>query len=90
MANVNSFNTQLATRLATFKAQNDNVAAVVVESAGPINTAINNPKAYQAADATCLNKDGKSCLWWDNLHPGTAIHKLFAEAVANGFKGTFF
>ncbi|KAK3314304.1 GDSL lipase/esterase [Apodospora peruviana] len=90
MANVNSFNSQLATRLATFATQNANVTAVVVESAGPINAAISNPKQYQASDATCQNRNGKSCLWWDNLHPGTAIHKLLAEAVATAFKGSFF
>ncbi len=90
MTNVNNLNTQLAARLATFKSQNPGVVAEVVSSASAITTAIANPKAYNAPDATCLNKNGKSCLWWDNLHPGTAIQKLFAESVANAFKGTFF
>ncbi len=91
MANVNALNTQLAARLETFKAQNSGVStAVMVDSAWAIDKAIANPRTYGAPDATCLNKDGRSCLWWDNLHPGTAIQRLFAEAVANAFKGAFF
>jgi len=90
MSNVNSLNSQLASRLATFKAQNPGVTAFVVDSATAINTATANPRNHGAPDATCLNKNGKSCLWWDNLHPGEAIQKLFAEGVAKVWKGSFF
>lgn len=90
MANVNNLNTQLAARLETFKTQNSGVTAFMVESANALNKAIANPQTYGAPDAMCLNRNGKSCLWWDNLHPGTAIQKLFAEAVGSAFEGTFF
>lgn len=90
MTNVNSWNTQLAARLATFKGKNAGVTAVVIESAAPFNTAISSPKTYGAPDATCLNRNGKSCLWWDNLHPGEAIHKLLAAEIAKAWKDTFF
>ncbi|KAK4184756.1 GDSL lipase/esterase [Podospora australis] len=90
MANVNSFNSQLASRLQVFQQNNKNVTAVVVDSAPPFIAAISNPRQYGAPDATCLNRNGKSCLWWDNLHPGEAIHRLLAESVANAFRGTFF
>ena len=90
MTNVNSWNSQLAERLATFKEKNTGVTAVVIESAGPFDTAISSPKSYGAPDATCLNKNGKSCLWWDNLHPGEQIQKLLAAEVAKAWKGSFF
>ncbi|KAK4168475.1 SGNH hydrolase-type esterase domain-containing protein [Cladorrhinum sp. PSN259] len=87
---VKSFNSQLAARLEVFKQSKGDVQAAVIDSAGAIETAMANPKAYGAPDATCQNKNGKSCLWWDALHPGTAIHKLLAGDVAKAFKGTFF
>ncbi|KAK4156091.1 carbohydrate esterase [Chaetomidium leptoderma] len=90
MTNVNNFNTQLAARLASFESQNSGAKTAVVTSADPFNTAISNPGVYGAADATCEDKKGERCLWWDNLHPATAIHKLLAEAVASAFEGTFF
>lgn len=91
MSNVNSFNSQLASRLQQFKQQNAGVnAAVVISSSEAINKAVSNPRQYGAPDNTCTNKNGQSCLWWDALHPGTAIQRLFAESVANAFRGSFF
>ncbi|KAK4447387.1 carbohydrate esterase family 16 protein [Podospora aff. communis PSN243] len=90
MGVVNGWNSQLASRLATFKAQGPGVTAVVVDSAVALNKAVANPRAYGAPDATCLNRNGRSCLWWDNLHPGEAIQRLFAEEVAKAWRGSFF
>lgn len=84
------YNTLLATRLAVFKAVNSGVTAVVVDTSVPFNTAIANPTAYGAPDATCYNADGTSCLWFNDYHPGIAINKLVAQAVANAWKGSFF
>lgn len=44
---------------------------------------LNNPTAYGAPDATCYDGNGVSCLWWNDFHPGQAIHKVLAGAVAN-------
>lgn len=90
MTNVKSFNSQIAARLEAFKKAKGDVTTAVVDSAGAIETAIANPRVYGAPDATCTNRNGQSCLWWDALHPGTAIQKLFAADVAKAFKGTFF
>ncbi|KAK3998107.1 SGNH hydrolase-type esterase domain-containing protein [Cladorrhinum sp. PSN332] len=90
MNSIGSFNSQVAARLEAFKQSKGDVHTVVVDSAGAINEAVGNPRAYGAPDATCLNRNGQSCLWWDALHPGTAIHRLLAGDVAKAFKGAFF
>jgi phospholipase/lecithinase/hemolysin len=89
---ISEFNSQLATAAATFKSQNSGTTVWVIDTQAPFNTALSNPTAYGAASngATCYNSDGTSCLWWNNYHPGQAIQKLVAQAVANGLKGTFF
>lgn len=87
---ITQYNTLLATRLAAFKAANPGVTANVVDTSVPFNTAIHNPTAYGSPDATCYNSDGTSCLWFNDYHPGIAINKLVAQAVANAWKGSFF
>jgi phospholipase/lecithinase/hemolysin len=39
---------------------------------------LNNPQTYGFPNATCINDDGTSCLWWNNYHPGQKYHKLQA------------
>lgn len=40
---------------------------------------LDNPALYDYQDATCMNSDGTTCVWWNNLHPGWRYHKLQAE-----------
>ncbi|KAK3317213.1 carbohydrate esterase family 16 protein [Cercophora scortea] len=84
------YNDLLAARLAAFQAKNSGVVARIVDTGVPFNTAINNPTAYGAPNATCDNSDGVSCLWFNNYHPGIAINKIVAAAVAAAWKGSFF
>lgn len=77
-----TYNSLLASKLATFKSQNSGTTAWIVNTSVPFYQAINNPTAYGAPDATCYNSDGTSCLWFNNYHPGVAIQQLVAEAVA--------
>lgn len=84
------YNNLLTSRLAAFKSANTGVTAQIVDTAAPFNTAIANPTAYGSPDATCYNSDGVSCLWFNDYHPGIAINKLVAQAVAAAWKGTFF
>ncbi|KAL1866429.1 hypothetical protein VTK73DRAFT_4734 [Phialemonium thermophilum] len=91
-AAIAQYNQALADRLAAFAATATAgaVTAKVVDTTVPFNTAINDPKAYGAPDATCYNSDGKSCLWFNDYHPGIAIQKLVAQAVVDAWKGSFF
>lgn len=36
------------------------------------------PTTYGFPDATCVNADGATCVWWDDYHPGHKYHKLQA------------
>ncbi|KAF6832641.1 hypothetical protein CPLU01_06037, partial [Colletotrichum plurivorum] len=54
----------------------------LVRTTEAYETALNNPQAYGAPDATCTNEDGLSCLWWNNYHPGIQIHRLLGRDVA--------
>ncbi|KAI1266187.1 carbohydrate esterase family 16 protein [Xylariaceae sp. FL1019] len=88
---ITQYNDLLASNLASFTASNTGVVSELVDTTTPFQTAIDDPTAYGATDATCFNADGSTCLWYNNYHPGMAIHELVAEAIAAGtFKGTFF
>ncbi|KAK4237012.1 carbohydrate esterase [Achaetomium macrosporum] len=87
---IDKYNRAIATRLAAFKTQNSGVTAKVVDTTVPFNTALDNPTAYGAPDNTCYNSDGKSCLWFNDYHPGIEINRLVANAVADAWKGSFF
>jgi phospholipase/lecithinase/hemolysin len=84
------YNSLLASRLATFMSANSGVTGKVIDTQTAFKTALNNPTAYGATDAKCYNSDGKTCLWFNDYHPGMAIHKLVAQAVQTAFKGSFF
>jgi phospholipase/lecithinase/hemolysin len=81
-AAVDTYNTLLKAGVNAFKANSSGVTTWVFDTTGPFNTATNNPTTYGAPNATCFNGDGTSCLWFNNYHPGQAIHKLVAAGIA--------
>lgn len=81
-AAVVTYNQLLQAALDTFKKSNSGITAWVYDTTTAFNTAIDNPTAYGAPDATCYNSNGVSCLWYNNYHPGQAIHKLVATGIA--------
>ncbi len=86
---IKRYNDLITARLSNFTAANSGITAKIVDTAVPFNTALENPKEYGAPDAACYNSDGKSCLWFNDYHPGIAINKLVAAAVADAWKGKF-
>ncbi|PSR82788.1 hypothetical protein BD289DRAFT_483651 [Coniella lustricola] len=82
---IQSYNEALETNLATFKSSYSGVTGSVFNTSASFWTVIDNPTAYGATDATCQNTDGTTCVWYDDYHPGQAIQKLVAEALANGY-----
>lgn len=80
---VNDFNELLETGLYGFRRNNANATVWLLNSTTIFDLALDNPSAYGATDATCYKSDGTTCLWWNDLHPGLAIHKLVAEGVKN-------
>ncbi|EAW11689.1 uncharacterized protein ACLA_093880 [Aspergillus clavatus NRRL 1] len=87
---IKQYNDLIAKNLKQFKKKNSGITAKIVDTHAPFNTALDNPTAYGAKNATCFNEDGKSCLWFNDYHPGIAIHDLTAQAVASAWKDTFF
>lgn len=90
IAAIAKYNDLIATRLEEFAAANEGVNGKVIDTAKPFNTALDDPTAYGAPDADCYDDDGTSCLWFNDYHPGIAINKLVAQAVADAWKGSFF
>ncbi|KAK4101188.1 carbohydrate esterase family 16 protein [Parathielavia hyrcaniae] len=84
------YNTALSNRLETFKMANSGISSRIVDTGVAFNTALDNPTAYGAPDATCFNEDGTSCLWFNDYHPGIEINKLVAKAVADAWKDSYF
>ncbi|KAH6661444.1 fungal cellulose binding domain-containing protein [Plectosphaerella plurivora] len=84
------YNQLLAKHLAEFKSSHADVKTWLIDTATAFNKALSNPKQYGAPDGTCYNSDGKSCLWWNDYHPGIAIQKLVAEELAATVGAPFF
>ena len=87
---IGKYNAAITTSLAAFTAKNSGITAKIVDTTVPFNTALDNPTAYGAPNNTCYNGDGKSCLWFNDYHPGIEINRLVAKAVAAAWKDSFF
>ena len=68
---IQKFNQLVAERLQAFVAGHAGTKGTVIDTQTPFNMAISNPQQYGSKDATCYNSDGKSCLWFNDYHPGT-------------------
>lgn len=79
---INQYSAAVQKGVNNFKAKNAGVRAYVFNTTQPFNTVLDNPKAYGAQDATCYSTTGTQCLWFNDYHPGTAIHKKVAAGVA--------
>lgn len=87
---ITEYNDMLASGLANFTSVNNGVTAKLIDTSVAFQTAIDDPTAYGAPNATCYNSDGTSCLWYNNYHPGIAINELVAEEIATAWEGSFF
>ncbi|KAK3904422.1 hypothetical protein C8A05DRAFT_13692 [Staphylotrichum tortipilum] len=88
-AAIAKYNAAISTRLAAFTSANSGITAKIIDTTVPFNKALDNPTAYGAPDNTCFNGDGKSCLWFNDYHPGIEINRLVAEAVVAAWKGSY-
>jgi len=84
------YNDILFSQLGLFKSSNANVTATVINTAEAFDEALDHPAKYGAPDATCFNSDGKTCLWFNDYHPGIEINRLVAGMVADAWKENFF
>ncbi|ROW04209.1 hypothetical protein VSDG_00939 [Cytospora chrysosperma] len=87
---ITKYNDMLASELTNFTSVNNGVTAKLIDTSIAFQTAIDNPTAYGAPNATCYNSDGTSCLWYNDYHPGVAINELVAREIASAWEGIFF
>ncbi|KAK8905786.1 hypothetical protein QC760_005695 [Botrytis cinerea] len=87
--NISTYNADLVTRLATFETANSGVTGTIFNTTESFYTVLDDPTTYGSPDATCMNADGTSCLWYDTYHPGQAIQKLVAENFVKAMSEIF-
>lgn len=76
------YNALLTAGRNAFVAANPGVFAPVIDVLPGFNVVLDNPTAYGAANSTCYNADGVSCLWWNDYHPGLVLQNGAADDVA--------
>ncbi|KAH8660175.1 carbohydrate esterase family 16 protein [Xylariales sp. PMI_506] len=76
------FNDLLHHGLKQFRSEYPGSKVWLLDTQPIFDKALDDPSAYGAADATCYNSNGLTCLWWNDFHPGQAIHGLVAQAVS--------
>jgi phospholipase/lecithinase/hemolysin len=88
-AAISKYNTLLLAHLDDFKSSHTDASFKFLDTQLPFNQGLNNPTAYGAPDATCVNWDGHSCLWRDPYHPSVALQNLNAQYVRDQLSGWF-
>ncbi|KAF2456920.1 hypothetical protein BDY21DRAFT_386323 [Lineolata rhizophorae] len=87
---ITQYNAALSAAAAAWQSEHPGTNVVMVDTQRPFNTAMDDPSAYGAENASCYDEDGETCLWWNDYHPAMAIHRLVAGAVAEAYGGPFF
>lgn len=77
----NNFNGQLASRITTFASSYSGVVAATYDYHRWMTAVLDDPTAYGFPDASCINADGVSCIWWNNYHPGSKLNDLLAAQM---------
>ncbi|KAI1323659.1 hypothetical protein F5Y16DRAFT_383066 [Xylariaceae sp. FL0255] len=77
----NEFNGQLASRITTFASNYSGVVTATYDYHRWMTLVLNSPTDYGFPNATCINNDGTSCVWWNNYHPGSALNDLLAARM---------
>ncbi|CAG8033681.1 unnamed protein product [Penicillium olsonii] len=75
---VTSYNNGLEEMIDDFKSNHSGTTTVLYDSWSFMTKILDNPQSYEFPNATCINDDGTSCVWWNDYHPGQKYHKLQA------------
>ncbi|KAI0074838.1 hypothetical protein K474DRAFT_1664941 [Panus rudis PR-1116 ss-1] len=76
---INGFNTKLAAKVASFKANNTGVQTWLWDSNAEFTKILNDPKSYGFVDAVSFGGTGD--FWGNNYHPSAAAHDIFANQI---------
>ncbi|KAE8353989.1 GDSL lipase/esterase [Aspergillus coremiiformis] len=78
-AYVTAYNKNLKSMVDGFKANHTGVTVAYYDSWSFMTKILDSPTKYGFPDATCINEDGTSCIWWNNYHPSAKYQQLQAE-----------
>ncbi|KAL3248772.1 hypothetical protein ABHI18_011894 [Aspergillus niger] len=73
------YNENLEGMVDDFTKKKGDVTTVLYDSWSFMTKILDDPTAYGFPNATCIDDDGTSCIWWNNYHPGMKYHLLQAE-----------
>lgn len=66
-AAIKQYNAALKSRVAAFAVANPQAKTYLVDTTEPFMTALSNPTAYGARNATCFDASGTACLWFNDV-----------------------
>ncbi|KAE8136237.1 GDSL lipase/esterase [Aspergillus pseudotamarii] len=72
------YNKNLESMVDEFKINHTDVTVAYYDSWSFMTKILDNPTDYGFPDATCINEDGTSCVWWNDYHPSAKYHQLQA------------
>ncbi|KAF7629038.1 hypothetical protein AFCA_000750 [Aspergillus flavus] len=73
------YNRNLEAMVDGFKTNHTDVTVAYYDSWSFMTKILDDPTDYGFPDATCINDDGTSCIWWNDYHPSAKYHQLQAE-----------
>jgi phospholipase/lecithinase/hemolysin len=84
------WNSELQQNYDTWTNNHDDTESCLFDSTNVFNFVLNNPVQFgaQSDGASCYGKL-PDCLWADDFHPGPALHKALAQAIAH-YAGAIF
>ncbi|KAF4621138.1 hypothetical protein D9613_001150 [Agrocybe pediades] len=81
-----TFNTKLAAKISSFKANNTGVTTFLWDSNAQFTKMLNSPTTYGFADATSYGSD-PTMFWGNNYHPSTYANKFFGQEIGQNVLG---
>ncbi|KAJ7744890.1 hypothetical protein B0H16DRAFT_1663994 [Mycena metata] len=81
-----TYNSKLAAKVASFKANNTGVTTWLWDANTEFNTILNNPTQFGFVDAVSFGNTGD--FWGNNYHPSSPAHQIFAQQISALMAGT--
>ncbi|KAJ7758241.1 hypothetical protein B0H16DRAFT_1720846 [Mycena metata] len=81
-----TYNSKLATKVVSFKANNTGVKTWLWDAHTEFNTILDNPTQYGFVDAVSFGNTGD--FWGNNYHPSSPAHQIFAQQISALMAGT--
>ncbi|KAJ5774230.1 hypothetical protein N7457_009126 [Penicillium paradoxum] len=75
---IKAYNEALDKMVDEFIAGHSGTRTVTYDTWSFMSKILDSPSTYGFTDASCVNSDGETCVWWDAYHPGKKYHALQA------------